>query len=146
LIDLSFLLGDLLIGIGEQAVNGSPVWPSLQVQIGTWLMTWQLALVPHDPGQGSRQRWRTQACWLGQSALSTHSGRQFGGAPTWSGKQEHAGTPLSSWHCEFGPQGDGTQDGGGGVGAGGGGNAKITDAHKHSLPVLSRAQRHSQKS
>ena len=82
--------------MGEQAVNGSPVCPSLQVHTGTWLMTWQLALEPHEPGHGSLHRCRTHACWLGQSALSTHSGRQLGGAPMWSGRHEQAGTPPTS--------------------------------------------------
>lgn len=112
-------------------MNGSPVWLSKHVQTGVWLMTWQLALEPHEPGQGSRQRWRTQACWLGQSALSTHSGLQLGGAPMWSGRQEQAGTPPTSWHSELGPHGDGTQEGGLSVGASTGATAVGRTGRKH---------------
>lgn len=36
-----------------------------------------------------------------------HSGRQFGGIPKKSGKQEHEGLAPESLHCELGPQGDG---------------------------------------
>lgn len=71
----------LLIGTGEHKVNGSPVKPSLHVQIGIWLTTLQLALAPHDPGQGSRHFWLIQAIWLGHSELRTHSGLQVGGDP-----------------------------------------------------------------
>lgn len=38
-----------------------------------------------------------------------HSGRQAGGAPTYSGRQEQTACSLSSLHCELGPQGEGWQ-------------------------------------
>jgi hypothetical protein len=44
---------------------------------------------------------------LAHSLLLTHSGRQFGGDPVNSGKQEQEGDSFISLHCEFGPQGDG---------------------------------------
>ena len=47
----SFLRGG---GMGRQLVKGSPVYPSSHVQMGVWLITLHLALMPHDPGQGSR--------------------------------------------------------------------------------------------
>lgn len=37
-----------------------------------------------------------------------HSGLQFGGDPTNSGKHEQEGVSPFTWHCEFGPHGDGT--------------------------------------
>jgi len=37
-----------------------------------------------------------------------HSGLQFGGDPVNSGRHEHDGVSPFTWHCEFGPQGDGT--------------------------------------
>jgi len=37
-----------------------------------------------------------------------HSGLQFGGDPMNSGKQEQDGVSPFTWHCELGPQGDGT--------------------------------------
>ena len=54
-----------------------------------------------------------QALSEGQSELTTHSGRQLGGDPIISGRQEH-------WHCppmflgglEFGPHGFGTHGSG----------------------------------
>lgn len=44
-----------------------------------------------------------------QSEFEVHSGRQAGGEPTYSGKHEHDGLPFTSWHCELGPHGEGTQ-------------------------------------
>ena len=74
-----------------------------------WLTTWQSAFVPHEPIQGSLHLWLIQANWLGHSPLLTHSGLQFGGLPMNSGKQEHEGESFATWHCAFGPQGDGWQ-------------------------------------
>jgi len=37
-----------------------------------------------------------------------HSGLQLGGDPMNSGKQEQDGVSPFTWHCELGPQGDGT--------------------------------------
>lgn len=38
-----------------------------------------------------------------------HSGRQFGGEPKYDGKHEHDGVFPTFLHCEFAPQGEGTQ-------------------------------------
>lgn len=59
-----------------QYVNGSPVYPGMQVQEGKWLTTWQLAFWPQVPGQGSWHLFLMQALFEGQSELRTHSGRQ----------------------------------------------------------------------
>lgn len=53
--------------------------------------------------------WLIQAKWLGHSLLLIHSGLQFGGDPTNSGRQEQDGCPFISLHWEFGPHGDGLQ-------------------------------------
>lgn len=44
----------------------------------------------------------------GHSALIVHSGRQFGGWPIKSGKQEHAACVPITLHCEFEPHGEGS--------------------------------------
>ena len=72
-------------------------------------MTLHLALIPHDPGHGSRHFSFIQAWLLGHSALIEHSGRQFGGDPIYVGRHEQDGLSLKSLHCELGPHGDGTQ-------------------------------------
>ena len=77
--------------------------------MGTWFLTLQWALTPQRPGQGSWHLRLMHALSEGQSELTTHSGRQLGGDPIISGRQEH-------WHCppiflgglEFGPHGFGT--------------------------------------
>lgn len=48
-----------------------------------------------------------QASCFGHSTFSIHSGRQFGGAPTYVARQEHDGVPPMSRHSEYGPHGDG---------------------------------------
>lgn len=48
-----------------------------------------------------------QAKLYEHSLLLTHSGRQFGGAPIYSGKHEHDGEVPWTWHWEYGPQGEG---------------------------------------
>lgn len=45
---------------------------------------------------------------LEHSLLLMHSGRQFGGSPMKSYKQEQDGILFVSLHKELGPQGDGT--------------------------------------
>lgn len=50
-----------------------------------------------------------QAKFDSHSLLLVHSGRQFGGDPLYSGKQEQDGEPLISLHSEFGPHGEGSQ-------------------------------------
>lgn len=74
-----------------------------------WLFTVHNALTPHDPGQGSIQCSRTHALLLAQSELTTHSGRQFGGAPKYPVKHEQDALPLITLHWAFCPQGDGIQ-------------------------------------
>lgn len=64
-----------------QCVNGSPIYWRGQLQIGLWLMTWQSAFKPHNPGHGSLHFWLIQARWGGHSVLTRHSGRQCGGVP-----------------------------------------------------------------
>lgn len=67
-------------------------------------------MTPQRPGHGSWHFLLIQALLEGQSEFTTHSGRQFGGDPIISGKQEH-------WHCppmslggfELGPHGLGSQ-------------------------------------
>lgn len=68
-------------GLGEQAVNGSPLKSSGHWQIGVWLMTLHSALIPQEPGHGSVHFSLMQAKLLGHSGFITHSGLQFGGFP-----------------------------------------------------------------
>lgn len=75
--------------------------------IGVWLTTLHMALIPHEPIQGSLHFWLIHANRLEHSELLIHSGRQFGGDPMNSGKQEHDGFSLITSHFAFGPHGDG---------------------------------------
>lgn len=50
-----------------------------------------------------------QARLDGQSALITHSGRQFGGAPNIPSTQLQTARSSSTRHTELAPHGDGTQ-------------------------------------
>jgi len=77
------------------------------VQIGLWLIVWQLAFWPHIPGHGSLHFCPIQALSRLHSVLITHSGRQLGGLPIYSGRHEHIAWPFFSLHWLFGPQGDG---------------------------------------
>ena len=52
-----------------------------------------MAFRAHDPEHGSLHFLFIQAKLLGQSSFIIHSGWQFGGSPTKSGKQEHEGIP-----------------------------------------------------
>ena len=100
-------------------VNGSPLYPGMQLHMGVWLTTWQFALALQESTQGFVHFWLIQASWLGHSLLLMHSGRQYGGEPENSGRQEHEAWSLSTWHWAFGPQGDGWQGfPGAGLGAG----------------------------
>lgn len=63
------------------AVNGSPVYPWRQVQIGLWFTTEHSAFNPHEPGHGSSHFWLIQALVWSQSELRVHSGRHVGGFP-----------------------------------------------------------------
>lgn len=92
-----------------QRTNGSPLKPSMQLQIGLWLTTWQRAFWPHVPGHGSLHFWLMHDLSWGHSELRIHSGRQFGGAPIISGKQLHTACWSNSRHWLFTPHGDGWQ-------------------------------------
>lgn len=85
------------------------MYPGRHVQTGECLTTLQTELNPQEPGQGSLHFSFTHAKLAGHSAFKIHSGRQFGGLPTKSGRQEQTGVSLKTLHCEFGPQGDGIQ-------------------------------------
>lgn len=62
--------------------KGSPVHCGGQLQIGLWLTTLQMARSAHGPDvQGFTQRELIQALSCGQSELTIHSARQFGGMP-----------------------------------------------------------------
>lgn len=93
--------------IGEQPLNGSPVYWSLHLHDGVWFITEHCVLKPHDPSHGSTHFWLMQARLAGHSGLIVHSGRQFGGVPKYDGKHEHAGLSLMILHSELGPQGVG---------------------------------------
>lgn len=101
------MIVNFLRGTGRQTEKGSPVNPLRQVQMGLWLITWQSAFCPHVPGHGSAHFRLTHALRAGHSELTTHSGLQPGGEPTYSGRQEHIAWPLFTLHWLFGPHGDG---------------------------------------
>lgn len=75
--------------------------------MGWWWITSQRALSPQVPGQGSVHLYLWQARFVEHSALTTHSGLQFGGDPWYSGRHEHTAFPFFSMHLLFGPHGDG---------------------------------------
>jgi hypothetical protein len=68
------------IRISLQPSMAFPVYPALQVQMGLCWFTLHLASRPQVPGQGSPQRFLMQARFRAQSELTSHSGRQLGGA------------------------------------------------------------------
>lgn len=88
-------------------MKGSPVYEVLQEHIGLWLIILQLEFTPQGLGQGLIHLLLTQALSFGHSELTTHSGRQFGGYPTYPNKQEHATWPLTFLHWLLGPHGEG---------------------------------------
>ena len=95
-----------LCGRGVHWVNGSPVKPLGQLQIGLWLRTRQSAPAPQLPGHGSRHFWPMQAWSVRQSWWMTHSGRQLGARPMKPGRQEQTARPPSvTVHCELAPHG-----------------------------------------
>lgn len=57
-----------------QEVNASPMYPGMQLHVGAWLITVQVAYKPQMPGHGSTHLLRMQALLDGQSELNTHSG------------------------------------------------------------------------
>lgn len=68
-------------------VNGSPVKSVMHTQTGVWLTTRQIALVPQEPGHGSRHFWLIQARPSEHSLLAIHCGLHSGGWPMKSGRQ-----------------------------------------------------------
>lgn len=95
-------------GIGIQRVNGSPVKPAIQPQIGTWFTARHIAFKPQTPGHGSTHFWFIHDLSNEHSALIVHSGRQPGGEPIYSGKQEQTGWFSTIRHSLNKPHGDGT--------------------------------------
>lgn len=77
--------------------------------MGTCLTTLHIAFNPHEPKQGSIHFMLMQALLLLQSVFSTHSGLQFGGLPKYPILHEQEGTPPTSLHSAFCPQGEGMQ-------------------------------------
>lgn len=94
--------------IGWHRMKGSPVFLEGQLQMGLWLTTWQVALTPHVPGQGSMHFWFRQARLRAHSEFVMHSGLHEGGVPKYPGTQEHTACPFTSRHWLLGPQGLGT--------------------------------------
>lgn len=85
-------------------------------------MTLHSAFKAHAPGQGFLHFWFKHAKWFGHSLFVTHSGRQFGGVPTKSGRQVQDGISPFTWHWAFTPHGEGTQ---GFIGSDVGGSAAV---------------------
>ena len=82
-----------------QTVNGSPVNPDGQEQIGLCLTVSHLAFNPQVPWtQGSTHFERIQALFMGHSELTTHSGLQFGGVPINSGRHVQTAWSLTTRH------------------------------------------------
>lgn len=94
---------------GVQLAYGSPSYPSMQEHVGWWFCVVHRALKPHEPIHGSWHLCDWQARFDGQSWCITHSGRQFGGAPSIPKAHEHTARLSSSRHSAFGPQGLGMQ-------------------------------------
>lgn len=82
----------------KHVTKGSPVKPALQPQIGLRLITSHRALMPQIPGHGSTHLRFLHARFTGQSELTVHSARQFGGVPMNVGKQEQIAWPFNSRH------------------------------------------------
>jgi len=100
-----------LRGISKQATNGSPVKLGGHEHMGLWLIVSHLALEPHNVRQGSLHLYEMHARLKAHSALTVHSGRQFGGLAThWkSGKQVQTLVLFTIRHKLLGPHGDGSQ-------------------------------------
>lgn len=92
---------------GVQLAYGSPSKPSMHEHIGWWFCVVQRALKPHAPMHGSWHCWPIQARLDGHSWWITHSGRQFGGAPSIPNEHEQTARFSIWWHSLFGPHGDG---------------------------------------
>lgn len=77
--------------------------------MGLWLITSHLAFRPHVLAQGFAQRNLWHALLEGHSALTVHSGLQFGGAPMNVSMHEQTAKPFATLHLLLAPQGDGMQ-------------------------------------
>ena len=77
----SSITGSIGRGFLLHAVNGSPILSSIQVQVGTWFITLQTALIPHVPGYGSMHLFLWHVLFDGQSEWTIskriHSNRQI---------------------------------------------------------------------
>lgn len=98
-----------LRGVGKHFVNGSPVYPILQMHMGLWLITLHCVLIPHEFMHGDAHFWLMHASSLEHSLFTTHSGRQVGGLPMKFARQVHTAWSLTFRHWLFGPHGDGLQ-------------------------------------
>ena len=102
----------------EHSSNAFPVYPGGQVQVGMWLKTRHLALVPQVPEQGSTHLFPAHAALLEQSELRMHSGRQpLYGSPKRPGGQVQTQRvpPRDDLAVALGPHGLGLQASGFGV-------------------------------
>lgn len=90
-------------------MNGSPVNPDVQLQMGLCVTTWQRALRPQVFGHGSIHFLLMQALSWGHSELTIHSGRQDGGVPIYPTSQVHTLWPFIARQRLFGPHGEGWQ-------------------------------------
>lgn len=110
-------------------LKGSPVKPCKHEHTGIWFTTSHSALMPQTPWHGSRQFCATQAKWLGQSELITHSGRQLTYAfPWYGGIHVQRAIPSRDVHWAFSPHGERLH---GSRGKGGFGSAETTDNTNH---------------
>lgn len=66
-----------------------------------------MAFSPHVPSHGLIHLFREHDWLMGHSALTTHSGRQFGGLPMKLCEHEQDGKPFTALHTALGPHGDG---------------------------------------
>ena len=108
----------ILLVINLQAEKGSPSYPWLQMQRGTWFLTLHWAFCPHKPGHGSLHFLEIQASSGLQSEFRTHSGLQLGGLPIISGTQVHWHLSPMTWGVfVLGPQGLGSQGSGASTGS-----------------------------
>ena len=62
-------------------MNGSPVCPTKQAQIGLWFLVVHWAPIPQVFGHGSEHLLLIQALSEAHSELTTHSGLHAGGLP-----------------------------------------------------------------
>lgn len=85
--------------------NGFPVYEGGHTHETVWLMTWHSAPAPHDPSHGFWHLLFMHANWAGQSALITHSGRQFGGDPIYPMLHWHEAVSPTARHSLFAPHG-----------------------------------------